>query len=263
MSGKPDTEYYIVGRHPIIEALSSDAQIEKIFIIFGSDDPQINRIRALADRKKIPFATVDKKKFNELEKSVGFERNAAQGVIALRSAHKVYSLLTLAEEARTSSVTPLLVVLDGITDPHNLGAIARSAEGAGAFGLVVPQKYTAPITAVVVKASAGAIEHLGISRVPRVSEALKELKKTGWIILGTGVPGTHTYTDPIEKGPVALVIGDEGMGLHESVKVLCDRILEIPLHGKVQSLNASVAAGIVLFELKRQFKSFVHTTTHA
>lgn len=249
MSENIESENYIVGRHPVIEALSADSPLEKVFIVYGADDSQIQRIRSLADRKEIQCSTVDRKKFSDLERTIGIERNAAQGVIALRSGHRAYSLNDLLEEATTASSAPLIVVLDGITDPHNLGAIARSAEAAGAFGLVVPQRYSAPITAVVSKASAGAIEHLKIARVPRVSEALKECRRLGWTILGAGSPGTSPYTDPVERGPIILVIGDEGTGLHTSVRNICHRILEIPLHGKVSSLNASVAAGIILFQL--------------
>lgn len=240
---------YIAGKHPVLEAIAADSPLEKVFIVYGADDSQIHRIRALADRKSIQCSTVDKKKFSDLERTIGIERNAAQGVIALLSARKAYTLNDLLEEAIAVSSAPLIVVLDGITDPYNLGAIARSAEAAGAFGLVVPQRYSAPITAVVSKASAGAIEHLKIARVPRVSEALKECRQLGWTILGTGSPGTSPYTDPVEKGPIILVIGDEGAGLHPSVRNICHRILEIPLHGKVSSLNASVAAGIILFHL--------------
>jgi 23S rRNA (guanosine2251-2'-O)-methyltransferase len=249
MSESSESGNYIVGRHPVIEAMSADSPLEKIFIVYGADDSQIHRIRALADRKHIPCSTVDKTKFSVLERTIGIERNAAQGVIALRTSRQAYTLNNLLEEALTASEAPLIVVLDGITDPHNLGAIARSAEAAGAFGLVMPQRYTAPITAVVIKSSAGAIEHLKIARVPRVSEALKECKRLGWTILGTGSPGTSPYTDEVEKGPIVLVIGDEGTGLHSSVRNVCNRVLEIPLQGKVASLNASVAAGIILFHL--------------
>jgi 23S rRNA (guanosine2251-2'-O)-methyltransferase len=249
MSETSESGNYIVGRHPVIEAMSADSPLEKIFIVYGADDSQIHRIRALADRKRIPCSTVDKTKFSVLERTIGIERNEAQGVIALRSARQAYSLNNLLDEALAVSANPLIVVLDGITDPHNLGAIARSAEAAGAFGLVMPQRYSAPITAVVIKSSAGAIEHLKIARVPRVSEALKECKRLGWTILGTGSPGTSPYTDAVEAGPIILVIGDEGTGLHSSVRNICNRILEIPLKGRVASLNASVAAGIILFHL--------------
>lgn len=252
MSESSESGNYIVGRHPVIEAMSADSPLEKIFIVYGADDSQIHRIRALADRKHISCSTVDKTKFSVLERTIGIERNAAQGVIALRTSRQVYTLNNLLEEALTASAAPLIVVLDGITDPHNLGAIARSAEAAGAFGLVMPQRYTAPITAVVIKSSAGAIEHLKIARVPRVSEALKECKRLGWTILGTGSPGTSPYTDEVEKGPIILVIGDEGTGLHPSVRNVCNRILEIPLQGRVASLNASVAAGIIMFHLAHQ-----------
>jgi len=254
-------ERYIVGKHAVMEALTANAAVEKIFLAYGADDAHIHRIRSWADKARIPCSAMDKRKFSDLERSLGIERNDSQGVIALRALKApltLSSLLTgaveeLASERSDRSLrSPLIVVLDGITDPHNLGAIARSAEGAGAYGLVVPENYTAPITPVVVKASAGAIEHLNIARVKRVSEALKEIKEAGWTVLGTGAPGTTSFDAPLEKGPIAVVIGAEGEGLHERVRSMCDRILEIPMQGKISSLNASVAAGIVLFEIVRQ-----------
>ena len=250
------SERYIVGRNAVLESLTADTAIEKIFLSYGIDDAQIHRIRSLADKKRIPCSVTDRRKFQELEKSLGVERNNAQGVIALRALRAPLTLDELLQQAvdTAKETRPLVVVLDGITDPHNLGAIARSAEAAGAYGLIVPEQYTAPITPVVVKASAGAIEHLQIARVKRVSEALRACKAAGWTILGTGAPGTGNYSDPMEDGPIALVIGDEGEGLHERVREECDRVLEIPMLGSISSLNASVAAGIVLFEIARQQK---------
>ena len=153
----------------------------------------------------------------------------------------------------------IILGLDGITDPHNLGAIVRSADGAGVYGCILPSKYSAPITPVAIKASAGALESMPIAKVPRVSETLKHCKQHGWNIVGTAVPATARYTDLVYSGPTIIVIGSEGEGLHPSVKAQCDVLVEIPMHGAVASLNASVAAGIVLFQARAQRLSLQHS----
>jgi 23S rRNA (guanosine2251-2'-O)-methyltransferase len=193
---------------------------------------------------------MDKRKFNVLERQLGCAPNDAQGVIAIRPVREALTLEELLTQALTASANPILVVLDGITDPHNLGAIARSAEAVGAAGMILPTKYSAPITPVAVKASAGALEHLPIAKVPRVSEALKFCRSQGWRVVGTAIPASAVYTDDVYGGPLVIVIGNEGEGLHPSVQAVCDVLVEIPMSGHVQSLNASVAAGIVLFAAK-------------
>lgn len=246
-----DSTRYIVGRRAVAEAIDAQVPIEKIFFAFGNDDAvPISQIRAAASRAGVQCSIMDRRKFQILEKQLGCAPNDAQGVLALRPAKDPVTLENLLQGARSSCPDPILVVLDGITDPHNLGAIARSAEGAGAYGMILPTKYSAPVTAVAVKASAGALEHLPIAKVARVSETLKQCKAEGWRIIGTAIPATALYTDDVYGGPVIIVIGNEGEGLHPSVQALCDVLVEIPMSGAVASLNASVASGIVLFEAR-------------
>lgn len=247
-----DIQRYVVGRRAVSEALESGLPLEKIFVSYGSDDAPLNRLRAQADRSKVPCATMDRRKFQQLERDLGIERNDAQGVIALRPVRDPVSLEQLLQDARAASEYPLLVVLDGITDPHNLGAIARSAEGAGAAGLIVPEQYTAPVTPTAVKASAGALEHLPVAKVQRVSTALAACAEAGWTIVGTAVPATDAYDAVDYRRPIIIVIGSEGEGLHQRVLDYCHHVVQIPMQGKIGSLNASVAAGIVLFEVVRQ-----------
>jgi 23S rRNA (guanosine2251-2'-O)-methyltransferase len=244
---------YVIGRRAVMEALAAGAQLEKIHVSYGAaDEGAIASLRAAAQRQDVPVSTMDRRKFQTLCKELGVDTSTAQGVIALRMSR---SALTFDEwlASRGTEVTPtLIVVLDGITDPHNLGAIARSAEGAGASALLMPTKFSAPITPVAIKASAGALEHLPVIKVTRVSETLKALRTHGFRIVGTGFPGTHAYNDSVYDGDLAIVIGSEDEGLHPSVRAVCDAVVEIPMRGKVASLNASVAAGIVLFEAQRQ-----------
>lgn len=242
---------YIVGRRAVAEAIEAATPIEKIFFAFGNDDAvPISQIRAAASRAGVQCSIMDRRKFQILEKQLGCAPNDAQGVLAIRPAKDPVTLENLLQGARASCADPIIVVLDGITDPHNLGAIARSAEGAGVYGMILPVKYSAPVTPVAVKASAGALEHLPVAKVARVSETLKHCKSEGWRIIGTAVPATARYTDDVYGGPVMIVIGNEGEGLHPSVQALCDALVEIPMMGRIASLNASVAAGIILFEAR-------------
>lgn len=247
-----DSTRYIVGRRAVAEAIVARSPIEKIFISYGLDDVEIHKLRASADRASIAVSTMDKRKFADLERDLQLDRNIAQGVIALRPPRSIVTLDQLIENALHSSAAPIVVVLDGITDPHNLGAIARSCEGAGAFGLIVPAQYSAPITPVAVKASAGALEHLPVAKVTRVSTTIRELREAGWKVVGTAAPAPLSYADADFSGPLAVVVGNEGEGLHPRVLAECSMVVEIPMHGSIASLNASVAAGIVLFEAARQ-----------
>ncbi len=243
-----DPGRYVVGRRAVAEALESGAPLEKVFVAYTVDEGgALSQLRAAARNRGVQCSTMDKRKFSALERQLGCAPNDAQGVIAIRPVREALTLDELLAQARAASEDPIVVVLDGITDPHNLGAIARSAEAVGAAGMVLPTKYSAPITPVAVKASAGALEHLPIAKVPRVSEALKHCRSLGWRVVGTAIPASAVYTDDVYQGPLVIVIGNEGEGLHPSVQAVCDVLVEIPMAGHVQSLNASVAAGIVLF----------------
>jgi len=247
-----DISQYVAGRRPVYEAIASGATIEKILIAYGAEGSPIVAIRAEAQQRGIVCSTMDRRKFNDLERSLGLAQNDSQGVIALRASKPSISIDEMLDGALASCADPILLVLDGITDPHNLGAIARSADGAGVYGCIMPSKYSAPITPVAIKASAGALELLPICKIPRVSEALKYCRQKGWNIVGTAVPATASYTQPVYAGPTIIVIGNEGEGLHPSVQAQCDVLVEIPMCGSVSSLNASVAAGIVLYQARAQ-----------
>lgn len=241
-----------MGKRAVMEALAAQALLEKIFVAYGIDDTDVQKLRAAANRANVPVSTMDRRKFAALERELELERNNAQGVIALRTARAVLTLEQMMSMACESLPDPILVVLDGITDPHNLGAIARSAECAGAFGLILPGAYSAPITPTAVKASAGALEHLQIAKVVRVSNTIRELRANGFTVIGTAAPAKAPYHTADMSGKLAIVIGSEGSGLHPRVLEECTAVVEIPMHGKVESLNASVAAGIILFEAARQ-----------
>lgn len=245
-----DPKRYVVGRRAVMETLQAGNTLEKIFVSYGADDGPISSIRAQAKRLSVQCSVMDRRKFQALERALNVGANVAQGVIALRAIRPSITLETLL--AYPSGQPPLLVALDGIMDPHNLGAIARSAEGAGAKGLILPEKFGSPVTPTAVKASAGALEHLPAAKVLRMSEALETAKKAGFSIIGTALPGTVHYRKADYKGPCIIVLGNEGEGLHPRVQQICTQLVEIPMAGKIASLNASVAAGIVLFEASAQ-----------
>lgn len=247
-----DASSYIIGRRAVAEALAAGTPIEKIFLGYGADDAgPLGAIRIEAKRAGIACSVMDRRKFAELEAQLGAVRNDAQGVIALRATRATLTLDALLDAALESRPDPMVVALDGITDPHNLGAIARSAECAGAYGLLLSAKFSAPVTPVAVKASAGALELLPAARVQRIADALDHAKTRGFRVIGTSIPANAPYDAKVYGGPVIIVIGSEGEGLHPRVVASCDVTVEIPMRGRVASLNASVAAGIVLFEAAR------------
>jgi 23S rRNA (guanosine2251-2'-O)-methyltransferase len=219
---------YVVGRRAVAEAFAAGTSIQKILVAYGIDEATMQWLRGEARKRDIVCSTMDRRKFNELERSLGLAVNDAQGVIALRAAREPLALDELLTQAKEHESEPLIVVLDGITDPHNLGAIARSAQ------------------------AAGALETRPVSKVARVSETLKQCKALGWNVVGTALPSTSEYSDRVYGGPTLIVIGSEGEGLHPSVRALCDHVVQIPMHGAVSSLNASVAAAIVMFEARKQ-----------
>lgn len=243
---------YIYGRNAIIEALHADSGLEKIFISFGTEGRIIDKIYSLASKKKIQCVKYDKRKFRELEKKVCLQDSPSQGVIALKSLVETISLPEIINIARSNSESPVLVVLDSITDPHNLGAIARSAECAGASGLILPERDSAPLSPAAFKVSAGTLEYLPVAKVTNLINAVEVLKENGfWIAGADAADGTVLYNTDLNL-PLVLVIGSEGKGLRPSIKKQCDILLNIPMKGRIDSLNASVSAGIILFEILRQ-----------
>jgi 23S rRNA (guanosine2251-2'-O)-methyltransferase len=241
------SEVQIEGRRPVLEALNAGREISEILVASGSRmSGAIEEITRSAQRRKIPMREVPRKTIDERAQS----RNA-QGVIALASGFGYATLDEIFERIGTEPA--LLVAVDGITDPQNLGALARSAEAAGAHALVVPRRHSAPVTAVAEKASAGALEHLPVAQVANLARGLEELKERGvWIVALDSDGATTIYELELTTEPICLVIGSEGKGVSRLVRDRADVIAKIPMSGRVQSLNASAAGAVALFEIRRR-----------
>lgn len=239
-------EEFIYGRNAVIEALRGDTHINKILLI-NEHGGSIGVIKALAREKGIVFSITTKEKLNEITGST-----AHQGVVAYMAAKQYDTVEDILNLAKERDELPFVIVLDEIQDPNNLGAIIRSAEACGAHGVIISKRRASPLTAAVAKTSAGAIEHVKIARVTNISQTLELLKKEGLWIVGTDLQGTTDFFKADLKGAIALVIGSEGHGMGALVKKNCDFIVSIPMKGKISSLNASVAAGIVMYEIFRQ-----------
>ncbi|MFB3828713.1 MAG: 23S rRNA (guanosine(2251)-2'-O)-methyltransferase RlmB [Bryobacteraceae bacterium] len=234
----------VSGVNPVREALKSGRAIERILVVKGAGGPRLQEIIEMAREARIPV---------RFEPRSGLDRLAGapvhQGVVALGAARQYAALDDVAERAT------LLVVLDGVEDPHNLGAIVRTANAAGAGGVVIPERRAVGLTDVVAKTAAGALEYVPVVRVGNVNRALETLKERGFWIYGLDERGDRDYDQVDYASPAALVFGGEGHGLHELVRRHCDVLLRIPMAGAISSLNVSVAAGIVLFEWRRGKKS--------
>jgi 23S rRNA (guanosine2251-2'-O)-methyltransferase len=241
--------FYIYGRHPVREALRTGAPVQKLYLHYGTRYRE--ELERLARQRGIPVTVVDAARFAELARSAGATDVAqTQGVVALCAPTRLWKL----EELVGSAPQPdaLLVALDGIEDPQNLGAIARSAEAAGCAGLLLPRHHGTPITPAALKASAGALVRLPVTVVANLAQALRWLRDRGFWIVGTAADGERLYWEPLPVLPIVLVIGGEHRGMRPSIRKLCDWVVRIPLRGAVESLNASAAAAVVLFELRRQ-----------
>jgi 23S rRNA (guanosine2251-2'-O)-methyltransferase len=224
----------------VAEALRANHPLERLVVAQGAGGPRLQEIIDLARRAQIPVRFEHRSALDRLAGS-----SAHQGVIALGAARK-YADLDVA------AASQMVVVLDGVEDPHNLGAIVRTAHAAGAGSVIIPERRAAGITDVVAKAAAGALEHLPVVRVTNVNRALEDLKERGFWIYGLDERGSDDYDHVEYASPTAFVLGGEGKGLHEQVRKHCDVLVRIPLAGKISSLNVSVATGIVLFEWKRR-----------
>ncbi len=245
-------KFYIWGRNSVLEALAANKEIEKIIIEYGSHGNTINSIYRNAKTAKIPCVNYDKKKFAELVSKVCQKGEKTQGVIALLTPVTTLTIEELISKSYSESSKPILIALDGIKDPHNLGAIARTALCAGSSGIILSQRESAPLNATAIKASAGALEHIRIAKASNLLKAFEAFKKKGFWIIGTDVEKGELYTKKLYDTPILLVIGSEGRGIRPSVRKHCDLLINIPLSGKLSSLNSSVAAGIILFEIVRQ-----------
>ena len=237
----------IEGRNAVIEALRAGVQIDKIFIMKGETDKTLGHIASTARAAGIVVVDADRRKLDNMSRT-----HSHQGVIALASVREYCSVEDILQAAADKGENPLLVVCDEISDPHNLGAIIRTAECAGAHGIVIPKRRSAGLTAIVAKTSAGAVSHMPVARVPNIAALLKDLKKQGVWVFGTAAGGNTTLYSADLKGPAAIVIGSEGDGMTRLVTENCDFLVSIPMKGRINSLNASAAAAILLYEAVRQ-----------
>ena len=241
------SEGLIEGRNAITEALKSGRAINKVFLADGDVDKSLGRLAAQAKDAGAVVVRIDRRKLNEMSPT-----GAHQGIIASVAAHEYSTIEEILASAEEKGQAPLLVICDELSDPHNLGAILRSAECAGAHGVIIPKRRSVGLTAVVGKASAGAIEYMPVARVSNLSAAIRELKERGVWIYGTAAEGASPLYETDLTGPVAIVIGNEGVGMSRIVAESCDFKVSIPMKGKISSLNASAAAAILLYEAVRQ-----------
>ena len=237
----------IEGRNAVIEALRAGRAIDKIFLAKGDVDKTLGHIASKARAAGVVVVECDRRKLDFMSAT-----HAHQGVIALCAVREYCTVDDILALAAERDEKPFVIVCDEISDPHNLGAIIRSAECAGAHGVVIPKRRSAGLTAIVDKASAGAAEHMLIARVPNLPAALDALKSRGLWVYGTAADGQSGLWDTDFTGPMALVIGSEGDGMGRLVRERCDFTVSLPMKGKVSSLNASAAAGIVMYEVLRQ-----------
>ena len=237
----------IEGRNAVIEALRSGETIDKIYLAKGETDKTLGHSASRAREKGIVVVEADRRKLDGMSRT-----HAHQGVIALAAMREYVSVQSLLDAAAEKGEAPLLVVCDEISDPHNLGAILRTAECAGAHGVIIPKRRSAGLTAIVGKTSAGAVSYMPVARVANLPATLEELKKKGVWVYGTAAEGTTSLYDADLKGPAAIVIGSAGSGMGRLVREKCDFLVSIPMKGHISSLNASAAAAILLYEAVRR-----------
>ncbi len=247
MEEKNKFDDQVEGRNSVIELLESGRDINKIFITEGERHGSINKIISMAKERKIIITEISKAKMNQMAQT---ENN--QGVIAIVPPFDYCEVEDILEEAKKRNEKPFILILDEIEDPHNLGSIIRTAETAGVHGIIIPKRRSASVNATVNKVSAGAVEHMKIARVNNINETIKFLKENDIWIYGTDMQTDKYYYDEDFRGAVAIVIGSEGFGMNRLVKENCDFLIKIPMKGKITSLNASVSAGIVMYEAVKQ-----------
>ena len=230
-----------------MELLESGKDINKIFVTKGERHGSINKILAMAKERNVIIVEKDKKQMAQMAQTPNH-----QGVIAIVPPFEYCEIEDILENAKIKNEDPFVLILDGIEDPHNLGSIIRTAETAGVHGIIIPKRRAASVNSTVSKVSAGAVEHIKIARVTNISDSIQKLKDNGLWICGTDIDAKNYYYDQDLKGPLGIVIGNEGQGMSEKVKKNCDFLVKIPMKGKVTSLNASVSTGIVVYEAVKQ-----------
>lgn len=247
MAFENDREDVIEGRNAVIEALRAGRIIDKVFIQKGDTDKTLGHIASKARDAGIVVVDADRRKLDSMSVT-----HAHQGVIALAAVREYCTVTDILAIAEERGEAPFVIVCDEISDPHNLGAIIRTAESAGVHGIVIPKRRSAGLTSIVDKTSAGAAEHMAVSRVANLSSAIKELKDAGLWIYGSAAEGSSPMWQTDLKGPMCLVIGSEGDGMGRLITESCDFLVSIPMRGQVSSLNASTAAAVLIYEILRQ-----------
>jgi 23S rRNA (guanosine2251-2'-O)-methyltransferase len=238
----------IEGRRPVVEALRAGRPMDRILLASGAGRSALGDLLDLAQRRGVEVQTVPRSVIDAEARS-----GAHQGVLAVVAPIQPIGLPELLAVPLAGREPPFFLALDGVEDPHNLGALARSAEAAGCHGLVVPRHRSAPLSAVAVKSSAGALEHLPIAEVPNLARAVDQLRASGiWCIGLDGSADASLFTLELADEPVCVVVGSEGSGLHRLVRDSCDALVRIPMSGQIESLNASVAGALALFEVRRR-----------
>lgn len=239
----------IIGRNPVMEAIRSGREIEKIFVKKGGAEGSIISIIKKAKEKGIIVTEVDKQKLDAM--SLGGNH---QGIVALAAVCEYVSLQDILDAAKKKEKAPFIIICDKITDPHNLGSIIRTANCVGADGVVIPKRNSVGLNSVVAKTSAGAVEYTPVARVTNIARTIDELKDKGLWIAGADMEGSSMYKTDM-KGAIGLVIGSEGEGISRLVRDKCDFLVSIPMYGDINSLNASVAAAVLMYEISRQRES--------
>ena len=239
-------EFTIEGRNAVIEAFRSGKPIDKVFILDGCQDGPMVTIRREAKKKDVMIKYVTKERLDQMS-----ETGKHQGVIAYAAAYEYAEVSDILEKAKEKGEDPFIFILDNIEDPHNLGAIIRTANLAGAHGVIIPKNRAVGLTATVAKASAGALNYTPVAKVTNLSQTIEELKKEGLWFVCADMDGEIMYRQNL-TGPIGLVIGNEGEGVGRLVKSKCDLVARIPMQGDIDSLNASVAAGVLAYEVVRQ-----------
>ena len=237
----------IEGRNAVTEAIRAGVAIDKIYLLKGEGDSALGHIASAAREQGVVVVNTDRRKLDAMSRT-----HAHQGVIALAAVREYASVDDILAAAQSKNEPPLIVVCDELSDPHNLGAVIRTADAAGAHGVIIPKRRSAGLTAVVGKTSAGAVAHVPVARVPNLPALLKELKEAGVWVFGAAMDGATPLYQADLKGPAAIVIGSEGSGLGRLVEETCDFTVSIPMFGKINSLNASAAAAVLLYEAVRQ-----------
>lgn len=237
----------VEGRNAVLELLDSDRDINKIFVQSGERHGSINKIIAIAKENKVVVTEVEKSKLDFMSKTKNH-----QGVIAVVPPFNYCEVEDILEYAKSKNEDVFILILDGIEDPHNLGSIIRTAETAGVHGIIIPKRRTVTVNSTVAKVSAGAVEHMKIARVNNITETIRKLKENGLWIIGTDGEARTLYYNQDLKGDIAIIIGSEGFGMSRLVKENTDMLVKIPMKGKITSLNASVSAGIIIYEAVKQ-----------